>query len=627
MDAPNLELTQLKSHPDVLRLYKERLPDLKQEGNNYVALCPFHEERTPSFKIRKKDGQLLWYCFGCRIGGSIICFFEKFYKIDTAAAIDRVRKELDDGRWKELTSKVDDIFKPVCNKKEEFKVFSLDEYAPLEKALQNSTEAQEWLKNQRGITYETAKALHLGFRKSVKAVTRSVDEELVDAGWIVLPAIKDDKVVSIKYRSIKEKAFVRQVKMATEIFNLQAVDPFLPIYVTEGEFDAAVLVQAGFAACSLPSAGFKLSPEMRDQLKEAYEIFLAGDNDATGINYMDKLWAELGERTYKLVWPDSMKDANQTFLEYCKGDIASFRKLVIELTNVSRSKPLPHVISLVESMEHATRVNLSDNPQRFRFPWDTVDKMAILLPGSVVSVFATNTKMGKTQWMMNATLYAAKQGHVVLNYQCELSPDEFSNLVVAHVCQKNRNHIEPEDYKAAAKELKSVRYYIGRDQTLNTVTPVLDLIELAIRRLGITVVVLDHIHFICRNEKDEVQAQANAMQRIKLMAQQYGVIFFVVAQPRKSDKANRGKMVHVTDLKGSEAVASDADAIFALHRDWIKNKDENNPPMDDYEPVTEVHLLGARAKGDGPTFTKLVFKGEKASFKPFTTEEPPPDLG
>jgi replicative DNA helicase len=241
-------------------------------------------------------------------------------------------------------------------------------------------------------------------------------------------------------------------------------------------------------------------------------------------------------------------------------------------------------------------------------------------------VVTHNTKMGKTTFMMNATLHAARfHGEVVLNYQVELSPDEYVGLMAAYLLQRNRNNLTHEDMMEACAIMtrENIQYYIGRNQSLTTVTPVLDLIEDAIRRYGITVVVLDHIHFICRNEKDEVQAQANAMQRIKNMAGTYKIKFIVVGQPRKATAANRGKMVHITDAKGSESFSSDADAVYAIHRDWIREKDPANPPMDDYNPETEVHMLGARFKGNGSTMQTLFFNGATATFREISGAQVP----
>ena len=52
-----------------------RYVSLKQQGQNYLGLCPFHSEKTPSFSVNPSKG--LFYCFGCGAGGSVITFLMK----------------------------------------------------------------------------------------------------------------------------------------------------------------------------------------------------------------------------------------------------------------------------------------------------------------------------------------------------------------------------------------------------------------------------------------------------------------------------------------------------------------------------------------------------------------------
>ncbi len=116
---------------------------------------------------------------------------------------------------------------------------------------------------------------------------------------------------------------------------------------------------------------------------------------------------------------------------------------------------------------------------------------------------------------------------LALNYQCELSPQELYNIIAAHVLKRERNKPRTADYHEAAAKLaqQSIHYYIGRDETLMRVEPVLNLVEDAICRLGVTIAVLDHLHFLTPNEEDKIKGQAQPMKRIKQMAQQCGVIF------------------------------------------------------------------------------------------------------
>lgn len=622
----NNELEELKRHPAVLGMYTSRLP-LKRDGKEYVGLCPFHAEKTGSFRVSEHSGVWVWKCFGGSTCGSgnIFQLYQKLDGTSFSDVVKQIKTQL--GQSWDSTKIAEKIFKTSVFEQDKPGIsYSVSEYAKFELALSNSRAATEWLRS-RGISHETAKKLHFGFRQDVGKLAGEANAEISDKGWIAMPCIEGDKVTAIKYRSIVSKAFCKQGGMAkgdrTPLFNAETIEALEPVYLTEGECDAAVFEQAGFKAASIQSSSTPATASNKSRLLEADYVILAGDNDTTGNDYMNKLWAEMQERTFKLTWPDQLKDANQVFLEKCGGDIEAFKQLVGELTLAAKTVPMPNISSLQEVMLSSGRTNLSNHPKRLRFPWPKVDDMAIIVPGGIASVMATNTKMGKTAWTTQATVYGAlAHGEVVLNYQCELSPEEFSTIVTANVLRKDRNHLTADDHKAAAKLLSGVRYYIGRDPTLNRVGPVLDLIEAGIRRLGATLVVLDHVHFICRNEQNEIQAQANAYQRIKNMATRYQVKFIVVGQPRKALQTAKGKVVDLTDWKGSEAGTSDADAIYAIHRDRIKDKDENT--KDDYDPKTSVHLLGCRSKGDGGTYAELMYFGKFATFNEVVNDEPPP---
>ena len=52
-----------------------RYVSLKQQGQNYLGLCPFHNEKTPSFSVNPSKG--LFYCFGCGAGGNVFTFLMK----------------------------------------------------------------------------------------------------------------------------------------------------------------------------------------------------------------------------------------------------------------------------------------------------------------------------------------------------------------------------------------------------------------------------------------------------------------------------------------------------------------------------------------------------------------------
>jgi hypothetical protein len=607
------DLNALKSDPGVLRIYGQYIKGLKKQGNVYMGCCPFHADKTPSFAVHS---DMLWFCHSGCGGGNIMQLVERRDGISFGEAVEKVKRELGQSDWASTKEKVESTFKSVAEPKI-YKTLSLEQYSKLEDALASSKAAQDWLLNERGITLETAQRLHLGFAQNIGQLAGESGADIADKGWIAFPCIEGDKVLSVKYRSIIRKkpgGFARQPGMATALFNTETIDVFEPLYVTEGEFDTCVLEQAGFRAVSVPSAGAKLTPVQKDILMKSSMVILSGDADAAGTSSMAKLWRELSERTFLLAWPGGMKDANQTFIEHCGRNIDKLRTLVEELTAKAKSTPMPDIYSIQEVMRTGEDTSLVDRQDRLRFPWKSVDEMAILLPGSVLGVMSTSTGQGKTCYSLQFSLFGArKYNETVVNWQCELSPSEIATMVAAQVLHKNRNFLKKEDLKEAADELDGVSYYVGNNPTINNVMDVLDLMEAAVRRCGATVCVLDNLHFYTTGIDDEVRVQAAAMKRIKQMAVQYGLKFIVVSQPRKANAQSRGKKTVIADAKGSASLGDTCDSFMAIHREL--SKDTTGEGVDDpYEEKTLVEMLKTRSKGLGKSSAFLQFFGEFAEF-------------
>ncbi len=68
---PREKIDEIIERVSIVEVISGYLP-LKKRGANYVALCPFHAEKTPSFTVN--EDKKLFYCFGCHTGGSVITF-------------------------------------------------------------------------------------------------------------------------------------------------------------------------------------------------------------------------------------------------------------------------------------------------------------------------------------------------------------------------------------------------------------------------------------------------------------------------------------------------------------------------------------------------------------------------
>ena len=59
--------------------------NLKRRGKNLVGLCPFHNEKTPSFTVYPENGS--FYCFGCGVGGDVFSFTRLVENLDYIDAV------------------------------------------------------------------------------------------------------------------------------------------------------------------------------------------------------------------------------------------------------------------------------------------------------------------------------------------------------------------------------------------------------------------------------------------------------------------------------------------------------------------------------------------------------------
>ena len=78
-------IERLRESVDMVGLVGSRT-DLRRVGSRWIGLCPFHEERTPSFSVNSEQG--LYHCFGCGEGGDAISFVRETEQLDFAEAVE-----------------------------------------------------------------------------------------------------------------------------------------------------------------------------------------------------------------------------------------------------------------------------------------------------------------------------------------------------------------------------------------------------------------------------------------------------------------------------------------------------------------------------------------------------------
>lgn len=84
MPLPEYFIQELKSRCDINEVISSYV-NLKRRGKNTIGLCPFHNEKTPSFTVYPENGS--FFCFGCETGGDVITFIMKIENLDYIEAV------------------------------------------------------------------------------------------------------------------------------------------------------------------------------------------------------------------------------------------------------------------------------------------------------------------------------------------------------------------------------------------------------------------------------------------------------------------------------------------------------------------------------------------------------------
>lgn len=78
MRIPEYKIEEIRAAADIVDVISD-VVRLKKAGRNFVGLCPFHQEKTPSFNVNPERG--IFKCFGCGRGGNVFTFLMEYEKV------------------------------------------------------------------------------------------------------------------------------------------------------------------------------------------------------------------------------------------------------------------------------------------------------------------------------------------------------------------------------------------------------------------------------------------------------------------------------------------------------------------------------------------------------------------
>ncbi|HEV7890288.1 MAG TPA: DNA primase [Pyrinomonadaceae bacterium] len=160
MRYPQTFIEDLRRQADIVRVINDYVT-LKKKGTNWMACCPFHQEKTPSFSVNPSKN--IFYCFGCSKGGSVFNFVMELEGVSFPESIRIVAEKagvplpelVDDKRFEAKRKEADEVI--------ELNAWALEFWErQLGEETAEARAAREYVEG-RGLTQETVKTFRLGY--------------------------------------------------------------------------------------------------------------------------------------------------------------------------------------------------------------------------------------------------------------------------------------------------------------------------------------------------------------------------------------------------------------------------------------------------------------------------------
>ena len=216
-------IEELLARTDIVEVIEARV-QLKKSGQNYSGLCPFHQEKSPSFSV-SQDKQF-YYCFGCQASGSALKFLMEYDRLDFISAVEYLAGRLgmevprdrrgDDGGASAKRKSLYDIL-------EQSSVFFREQL----RSHSSKDRAVQYLKG-RGVTGEIARDYAIGYAPpgwdnlmKKLAVSNADRQLLIDAGMLT-----DNPEESKTYDRFRDRVMfpIRDLRGRTIAFGGRVLD-------------------------------------------------------------------------------------------------------------------------------------------------------------------------------------------------------------------------------------------------------------------------------------------------------------------------------------------------------------------------------------------------------------------
>lgn len=413
-----------------------------------------------------------------------------------------------------------------------------------------------YLRN-RGFTDETIKHFRLGYAK------RAVGEV------VAIPHFMGGLCVGVKYRALAESAprkYEREPDCAMPLFGIDTIGPDTgSAILTEGEFDAIALSQVfglGAAVVSLTEgATAHLKDEARAALVTVNDLLICTDMDPKGDEGAAMHSSDLGAyRCRRVKLP--RKDANECLVA---GVTREEFEAAFASAESSYATKVKHIRASREDM-----LAMSGEVERGRpTGWPTMDRILGGFRPGEVTLLTAGTGSGKTSWTIDMTRRQGELRQPSLLASLEMRRKAVAAKLLSVVAGRRWDYMSPQERLPHVDALCEMPIYLLDHYGAVPLTVFRAEVEYAVRRFGVGLVVLDHLHFaIGHAHDDERKAIDAAAYEVQQIALHVGVHVVLVMHPAKikTDEFGKTREPEIGDLKGSSGPSQFADNVCRISR-------------------------------------------------------------
>jgi twinkle protein len=545
----------------------------KFDEHNLKALCPFHNENTPSFVWNAKDNY--FHCYGCGKIYGVLDHYISFYKLTYLGAVERLFEETD--------IKYSFGERGIKTKKQ----YKYPHYTP-----DDNHDLVEKYFAKRKISKETLD--HCDVQQFQGKVAWNFYDE-------------NDVLLTVKCRHPRKPDKHEQKEWhlpdfdnSPILFNMNRIDPTQPLIVTEGMVDTLSVIESGYKnAVSIPSGteNTKWLEVCFDWLEQFEKIILWFDNDNPGVKARKEAASRLGIwRTLFVDIPTSLKNTNGMVVKDANEVLYYFGpEKVRELISDAKEIPITGVVNLADVEDF----DLEHEPGLYTNLKPLDDIVYKLLFGSVLLLTG---KRGSGKSSLLNQLFISEsldQGYDVFCFSGELDPRVLKSWIEINMAgeekikMKNKfiHTFNPPEVRKQIRAWYNSRIWVY-DEIINGADSILEKAIAVTRKYGAKIWILDNLMTldIGASDTNVYQKQKDLLVKLTGLAKIYNVLIVLVTHPRKVNPRLQEELTG-DDIAGSGDMGNLAQYIFSVHRFTEKEKAGEQDRKGNYlkgkEPIDE----------------------------------------